>query len=67
MVASSEAVKVTVRMPKIAANNVSGDDMPPDMQFGEAQIISISGISMLFVAGSPYSVFESFEDNAAWE
>ena len=47
MEASSEALEVNAR-----PTNASGDDMPPDMRFGEAQIITISGMSVLFVASA---------------
>ena len=52
MEAFSEAIEVTARSPTNAANYASGNDMPPDMRFGEAQIITILVISLLFVVSA---------------
>ena len=49
METSSEALEVNARPNK---SNNGNSDMPPDMRFGEAQIITISGMSVLFVASA---------------
>ena len=49
MEASSEAIEINAS-PNISNNGSS--DMPRDMRFGEAQIITISGMSVLFVASA---------------